>query len=347
MEKLAYILQGGSPFSDAVNSALLLEEFVIYQATLAGLDFGVSENNCHTDAKGGVFLRADADFDPNELGKVIKGAEGKDVCLSTQNGDVLGYVLTTVQAEDTEKLSTLPRVLLRHSDRITAQNYSEVLTSRKELALKKYRDAGVFFESEEVTLSPLYTIGTGTFIGRGTILAGSGSIGKNCAILGGRLHNAVLGDGVKTEQSVLLDCRVGDNTTVGPFAYLRPNTDIGKGARIGDFVEIKNSTIDDGTKVSHLTYIGDSDVGKGVNFGCGTVTSNYDGLHKYRTVIGDHAFIGCNTNLVAPVTVGDNAYIAAGSTITDEVPAASLAIARERQTNKENWVNQNKPELIK
>ena len=108
---------------------------------------------------------------------------------------------------------------------------------------------------------------------------------------------------------------------IGPFAYIRPNCHVGPGVKVGDFVELKNSTIGEGTKISHLTYVGDSDVGGHVNFGCGTVTVNYDGTSKFRTVIGDHAFIGCNTNLVAPVRVGEGAYTAAGSTITDEVPA--------------------------
>ena len=137
--------------------------------------------------------------------------------------------------------------------------------------------------------------------------------------------------------SVLLDAKVKSFTTVGPFAYLRPNSCIGEHCRIGDFVEIKNSNIDDGTKVSHLTYVGDSDVGKCVNFGCGTVTVNYDGKNKYRCKIGDEVFIGCNTNLVAPVEVESRAYTAAGSTITKKVPADSLAIARARQENKEGW----------
>lgn len=344
MEKLTFILNDATPFSDAAKTALLLEEYVIFQASSAALKIAPEK----AEAEGGIFLRADADFDPVELGRTVAEAR-KDVLLSTPEGDVLGYVLQSGCPEtlDAETLSALPRVMLRAARRITPQNYTEILASRKALSLQRYKENGVFFESEEVTLSPLYTIGEGTFIARGTTLSGSGRIGKNCAILGGRLHNVAIGDGVRAEQSIMLDCSVGDQTTVGPFAYLRPGTDIGKKARIGDFVEIKNSKIDDGSKVSHLTYVGDSDVGKGVNFGCGTVTSNYDGAKKFRTVIGDHVFIGCNTNLVAPVTVGDNAYIAAGSTITDEVPSASLAIARERQTNKEDWVKKNKPELIK
>ena len=122
---------------------------------------------------------------------------------------------------------------------------------------------------------------------------------------------------------------------MGPFAYIRPNCTIGDHVKVGDFVELKNSVIGDGTKISHLTYVGDSDVGERVNFGCGTVTTNYDGFKKYRCTIGDGAFIGCNTNLVAPVKVGEGAYIAAGSTITDDVPADALAHRpRARQKNQ-------------
>lgn len=138
------------------------------------------------------------------------------------------------------------------------------------------------------------------------------------------------------------DVRIGSDCSVGPFAYLRPGTRVGDGVKLGDFVEIKNSTLGSRTSVSHLTYIGDSDVGEGVNFGCGTVTVNYDGKSKARTTIGNGAFIGCNTNLVAPVTVGEGAYTAAGSTITEDVPPHALAIARERQVNKESWISPKK-----
>lgn len=126
--------------------------------------------------------------------------------------------------------------------------------------------------------------------------------------------------------------------TSAPFAYIRPGSTIGSHIRVGDFVEIKNSTIADGTKISHLTYVGDSDVGQNCNFGCGTVTVNYDRAKKYRTTIGDNAFIGCNTNLIAPVTVGDGSYIAAGSTITDDIPGhGAHATPAPRQQNKKCW----------
>lgn len=177
-----------------------------------------------------------------------------------------------------------------------------------------------------------------TIVYPGCMFEGKTVIGKSC-ILGPntRITSSTVDDCVTIQMSVLVDAKVKSFTTVGPFAYLRPNSCIGEHCRIGDFVEIKNSNIDDGTKVSHLTYVGDSDVGKCVNFGCGTVTVNYDGKNKYRCKIGDEVFIGCNTNLVAPVEVADRAYTAAGSTITKNVPSDSLAIARNRQENKEGW----------
>lgn len=183
-------------------------------------------------------------------------------------------------------------------------------------------------------------IGKDTIIYPNNILEGNTKIGSNCLIYqNNRIKDSTIGDEVEVQSSVLLESTVGNNTTVGPFAYLRPETKVGKHARIGDFVEIKKSTIGDGTKVSHLTYIGDAEVGKECNFGCGTVVVNYDGKEKHTTIIGDHSFIGCNTNLVSPVKVQDNTYIAAGSTITSEVKEGELAIARAKQRNISGWVD--------
>lgn len=179
-----------------------------------------------------------------------------------------------------------------------------------------------------------------TIIYPGCMLEGKTEIGTDCIIGPNcRIQSSIIHNGVTVQSSFLIQAEVDNYSTVGPFAYLRPNSKIGEHVRIGDFVEIKNSTIDDGTKVSHLTYVGDSDVGKCVNFGCGTVTVNYDGKNKFRCKIGNNVFIGCNSNLVAPVEIEDNAYTAAGSTITKNVPEGSLAIARSRQDNKEGWRN--------
>ena len=138
----------------------------------------------------------------------------------------------------------------------------------------------------------------------------------------------MVGNGTILNSVQAYESFIGDDTKIGPFVHIRPNSTIKNGVKIGDFVEVKNSTIDDRTSIAHLTYIGDSDVGKHVNFGCGVVTVNYDGVKKARTTIGDNAFIGCNTNLIAPVSVGDGAYTAAGSTITKDVPDGALGIER-------------------
>ncbi|MDP4144524.1 MAG: bifunctional UDP-N-acetylglucosamine diphosphorylase/glucosamine-1-phosphate N-acetyltransferase GlmU [Bacillota bacterium] len=183
-------------------------------------------------------------------------------------------------------------------------------------------------------------IGSNTIIYPGNVLEGSTIIEEGCILYpNSRISNSVIERDVVIQNSVVLDSKIGEGTTVGPFAYIRPDSTIGKNARIGDFVEIKKSTIGDDTKVSHLTYIGDAEVGSGCNFGCGTVVVNYDGKNKHKTIIGNNSFIGCNTNLVSPVKIEDNTYIAAGSTITKQVPKGTLAIARAKQVNIEGWVD--------
>ena len=206
--------------------------------------------------------------------------------------------------------------------------------------IKKFKDNGVVFVDERsVWIEDGVEIGKGTVIEPNVYLKGDTVIGENVTIgFCTEIVNSKIADNVVIKHSVITDSTIGEGTNVGPFAYVRPNCNVGKNVKIGDFVEIKNSNIDDGTKLAHLTCVGDADVGKNINFGCGTVVVNYDGKKKHRTIIEDNAFIGCNTNLVSPVKVGKNAYTAAGSTITEDVPENALAIARERQVNKEDWV---------
>lgn len=183
-------------------------------------------------------------------------------------------------------------------------------------------------------------IGRDTIIYPGNVLEAGTAIGEACKLYpNSRIYKSIIGNRVDITSSVITETTIGDDCHVGPFAYTRPGSRIGNDIKIGDFVEIKNSNIGDGTKISHLTYVGDADVGRNVNLGCGVVFVNYDGRRKYRTVVEDNAFIGCNTNLVAPVKVGRRGYTAAGSTITQDVPEDTLAIARSRQTNKEGWVS--------
>lgn len=154
---------------------------------------------------------------------------------------------------------------------------------------------------------------------------------------GNYIENCIIGSGARIDSSRLYDSLVGAETKVGPFAYIRPNTVIGSGCRIGDFVELKNCVIGDGCKVSHLSYIGDAELGKECNVGCGVVFVNYDGKNKYKSIVGSRVFIGSNANIIAPVNIADRSFIAAGSTINKEVPEQALAIARARQTLIPNW----------
>lgn len=183
------------------------------------------------------------------------------------------------------------------------------------------------------------TVGKGTRIFPNTVILGKTVIGENCTIGPNTvIEDCMIGDSNEIISSHLTQATVENRVKIGPFSYLRPKAHIQNDAKIGDFVEIKNAVIGEGSKASHLTYIGDADVGKHCNFGCGAVVVNYNGKEKFRSQIGDHAFIGCNTNLVSPVTVGDFGYTAAGSTIIRNVPDGALAIARAKQENKEGWV---------
>lgn len=179
----------------------------------------------------------------------------------------------------------------------------------------------------------------GTTILPGTILKGKTKIGKDCVIgPNSYMENALLHDNIIFNSSYAYDCEVKSGADIGPFVRIRPDSVIGEKVHIGNFVEVKNSSVGEGTKLPHFNYIGDCEVGKECNFGCGSLVVNYDGTNKTRSSIGDNAFIGCNTNLVSPIKVGHFAYTAAGSTITEDVPDYSLAIARNRQENKNDWV---------
>lgn len=203
-----------------------------------------------------------------------------------------------------------------------------------------YLEAGVrFIDIRTAYIDEGVTIGTGTVIYPCVVIEGDVTIGENCTIgQNSRIRDSVIGDDTSIQSSVVLESKIGSGTSVGPFAYLRPNSEVGDGCKVGDFVEIKNSKLGDGAKAAHLTYVGDSDVGERVNLGCGAVFVNYDGSRKYRSVVEDGAFIGCNVNLVSPVHVGKDAYIAAGSTITEDVPDGALYVARAKGRTLEGWV---------
>ena len=182
-------------------------------------------------------------------------------------------------------------------------------------------------------------IGKGTMIYPCVTLEGKVTIGENCIIgQNTRIVDSTIGDGVEIQSSHITESVIGDKASIGPFAHIRPDSHIGRKCKAGAFVEIKNSRMEEGSKAPHLAYVGDADIGGGVNMGCGVIFVNYNGSEKFRSTVKEGAFVGCNANIVSPVTVGEGAYIAAGSTVTKDVPAGSLCVAREKEQIKEGWV---------
>ena len=246
-------------------------------------------------------------------------------------------VQAQVAADSREVLGCNTRADLAEVDR--------VFRERKRSALM---DGGVTIQlPETVLIDPDVTVGEDTIIEPGVQLLGKTRIGARCTIrTGSVLSDALLGDDVTVEpHCVVAESRLDDGVIIGPFARLRPGNHLKAGARIGNFVELKKSTIGEGTKAMHLSYLGDAKIGAKSNIGAGTITCNYDGFHKYPTSIGNKVFIGSDTALVAPVRVGNGAYVAAGSTITANVPSDGLGIARGRQVNKPGWAAKKRREL--
>ncbi|CAF1856072.1 bifunctional UDP-N-acetylglucosamine diphosphorylase/glucosamine-1-phosphate N-acetyltransferase GlmU [Bacillus subtilis] len=210
----------------------------------------------------------------------------------------------------------------------------------KERINKRHMQNGVtLIDPMNTYISPDAVIGSDTVIYPGTVIKGEVQIGED-TIIGPHteIMNSAIGSRTVIKQSVVNHSKVGNDVNIGPFAHIRPDSVIGNEVKIGNFVEIKKTQFGDRSKASHLSYVGDAEVGTDVNLGCGSITVNYDGKNKYSTKIEDGAFIGCNSNLVAPVTVGEGAYVAAGSTVTEDVPGKALAIARARQVNKDDYV---------
>ena len=253
------------------------------------------------------------------------------------------YYLTDAAALIKESGKRAAVFSARHKTIVLGANTRHDLYSLNYLArmavIGDFMAKGVEFPcTDGVIIGKDVEIGRDTVILPGTIIRGRCNIGCGCEIGPNTLlENVNVGDGVKLNSVQAYSSTIESGTAIGPFSHIRPGSHIGPGVKIGDFVEIKNSNIGEKTSVAHLTYLGDSDVGRGVNFGCGCVTANYDGIKKFRTRIGDNAFIGCNTNLIAPVEVGENATTGAGSTITESVPANSLAVERTETKIIHDW----------
>lgn len=245
--------------------------------------------------------------------------------ILVQNGEVVEGYLTEDYAES-----------IGVNDRLAL---SEAEAFMRERIVQKHMLGGVtIIDPSSTYIGADVTIGADTVIYPNCFISGNTVIGQDCIIgPSAEIEDCQIHDSAKVKQSVLSQAEVGSETTVGPFAYLRPGTKLGQHVKVGDFVEIKNASLGDGSKVSHLSYIGDAKVGKNVNIGCGAITVNYDGYNKSITEIEDDCFVGSNVNLIAPVKIGKGAYVVAGSTITQSVPDNDLAIARNRQENKSGY----------
>jgi bifunctional UDP-N-acetylglucosamine pyrophosphorylase/glucosamine-1-phosphate N-acetyltransferase len=248
-------------------------------------------------------------------------------CIALLRGDGMPVAAVTAPPEETVGINT--RRELAAAEHTLRQRQCDRLM-----------DAGVtIIDPASTFIDRQVEVGPDTVIYPFTLLEGSTRVGRRCLLgPGTRLVSATLGEDVTVQSSVIMESEVGNSCNIGPFAYIRPGSVLADQVKIGDFVELKKTVVGHGSKIPHLSYVGDSLIGSGVNVGAGTITCNYDGVHKHQTIIEDGAFIGSNTNLVAPVTVGQGAVTGAGSTITRDVPAHALAVERARQTVIAEWV---------
>lgn len=346
------VLNGDAPFIDAgtLRASLEMHQKSGSEVTVITADIDDPQGYGRIIRENGKFtaIREQKDCSPQEaeICEVNSGAYWFSAQkllealpkLSTNNAAGEYYLTDCVElmSHRTAYKSANPDIVLGANTRGALLELNQLARFRK---LSRLMDEGVsFITLDGIIIGADVNIGCDTTILPNTVILGNTTIGKGCTIgANSHIENCTIGDNVQLNNMQAYDSTVENNVKIGPFAQLRPGTTIREGVKIGDFVEIKNSDIGVNTAVAHLTYVGDSDVGRGVNFGCGCVTANYDGINKFRTKIGDHAFIGCNTNLIAPVEVGENATTAAGSTVTKNVPANSLAVERGQMRVIENW----------
>lgn len=312
-----------------------------YGRIIRGEDGQVLRNVEHKDASEKELQVSEINtgtycFDNKALFETLKKVKNDNAQGEYYLPDVIGILqaedelVTAHVTEDfSETLGINDRVVLSVAERVM----------RLRLAEMHMRNGVTIIDPESTYISADAEIGRDTILQPGTMIEGKTIIGEACTIgPNSQIVNSVVGDRTTIHSSIVLESTIGANTAVGPFAHIRPETNLGDRVRIGNFVEVKKSTLGNGSKAAHLSYIGDAEVGTDVNFGCGTIVVNYDGKKKHVTTVEDDAFIGCNSNLIAPVTVGKGAYVAAGSTISNDVPKDSLAIGRARQENKEGYV---------
>ena len=343
-EGITLIIAGDQPFikSNTIKSLIELHNKESNELTLLSFDnsnpFGYGRILRDINQVIGMVEETDATEEQKKI---------TEVNLSTycfDNKSLWKHIdqITNNNKKNEYYINDLVGIFNQHGYKVNAMksdNYLETIGINDKIVLEEatnlmklsineqHMEQGVTIVDKNNTyIGPDVVIGAGTIIYPNSVIEGKVQIGTNCRI----------------ESSYIRDSIIGDHVTVGPFAHIRNQSVISDNVRVGNFVEIKKSTLSKGVKSAHLTYLGDSEIGENTNIGCGTITVNYDGTNKHKTVIGKNSFIGSNVNLIAPITIGDNATIAAGSTINEDVPSDSLAIARERQTTKVGYYNNGK-----
>ncbi|MBI4682282.1 MAG: bifunctional UDP-N-acetylglucosamine diphosphorylase/glucosamine-1-phosphate N-acetyltransferase GlmU [Nitrospirae bacterium] len=287
------------------------------------------EKNKFNELNGGVYVMETEALD--FLSMIKKNRSSGEYYLT----DIIGIISKT--GKGIEAYECPSEEIRGVNSRKELYEISNILNKR---TISNLMTKGVTFIEPNTTLVHVsVSIGKDTIIYPNTYFEGNTSIGRNCTIYpGARICDSAIGNEVTVkDNSLIVESMIKDRASIGPCAHVRPSSVIGLDAKIGNFVEVKKANIGKGTKVSHLTYLGDARIGPGVNIGAGTITCNYDGRNKYETVIESGVFIGSDSQLIAPVTIGKNAFVAAGSTITDNVPSGALAISRTKQKNIENW----------
>ncbi len=295
------------------------------------------EERTITEVNSGAYWFRCADL-LKALDKIVEQhEEGKEYYLT----DAIEIIINSHRHASAFKAKSSD-VVLGANNRAQLYELNEI--ARKNVLYQKMKDGVSIPCIDGIIIDPDCKIGTDTLILPGTIIKKGSKIGKDCVIGPNSIvDNSVIQDEVELNNTQVYSSTVEKGAHIGPFVRIRPDCIVGRKVKIGNFVELKNATIGDETSIAHLTYIGDADFGHKVNVGCGCATVNYNGKNKNRTIVGDNAFIGCSTYLVAPVEIGNNAYTAAGSVITENVPADALALARSRQVIKKDWVKNKKP----